>query len=249
MTTDDPPRLTDPDGGAPELLALALNEAREDLPSDDRIASLAAKLAPFLGGSGGGGGGGGGGAHAAAGTSAAVVKAISGAAVSLALIVGGVSIYGAFREPPPAEAPSETAGSNGPSAPAATERETPREPSREPSTEDLGPAPDVAPEEEKARRVAHPAPAIPAQSPDEELRALEQAQDVLDTAPGRAFESTESLRRRYPNGALAQEREVIAIDALLRLGRRPDAEARATRFRDRYPGSSQLRRIDALLAR
>ena len=41
--------------------------------------------------------------------------------------------------------------------------------------------------------------------------------------------------------------EVIAIDALVRLGRRPEAETRAARFAKAYPGSSHKTRIDALL--
>ena len=55
--------------------------------------------------------------------------------------------------------------------------------------------------------------------------------------------------RRFPNGALVQEREVMAIDALVRSGRRDDAEARARRFDVAYPRSGHRRRIDAVLSR
>ena len=43
--------------------------------------------------------------------------------------------------------------------------------------------------------------------------------------------------RRFPNGALAQEREAMAIRALVLTGDREHARARADAFRARYPGS------------
>jgi hypothetical protein len=46
---------------------------------------------------------------------------------------------------------------------------------------------------------------------------------------------------------LAQEREVIAIDALVRLGRRGEADARARRFVGAYPGSPDVQRVETIL--
>jgi outer membrane protein assembly factor BamD (BamD/ComL family) len=66
--------------------------------------------------------------------------------------------------------------------------------------------------------------------------------------PKEALAKLEEHARRFPNGTLAQEREVMAIDALLRLGRRADAESRAERFKQTYARSGHVRRIDALLA-
>jgi hypothetical protein len=43
--------------------------------------------------------------------------------------------------------------------------------------------------------------------------------------------------RRFPNGALSQEREAMAIRALVLTGDRDRARARAESFRSRYPGS------------
>jgi hypothetical protein len=43
--------------------------------------------------------------------------------------------------------------------------------------------------------------------------------------------------RRFPNGALAQEREAMTIRALVLTGDRDRARARAAAFRSRYPGS------------
>jgi hypothetical protein len=56
-------------------------------------------------------------------------------------------------------------------------------------------------------------------------------------------------RRDAERRALAEERERLAIEALLRLDRRADAEARAARFHRRYPRSVQGPRIRELLAR
>jgi hypothetical protein len=46
---------------------------------------------------------------------------------------------------------------------------------------------------------------------------------------------------------MAQEREVIAIDALMRLGRADGAKARAGRFHAAWPDSAHGRRVDALV--
>jgi RNA polymerase sigma-70 factor (ECF subfamily) len=91
-------------------------------------------------------------------------------------------------------------------------------------------------------------PVAPPREPSE-VELLGRAQDTLDSDPGAALDFAARHARRYPRGALAQEREVLAIDALLRLGRRADAEERAARFDATFPGSPHRRRIDVLLAR
>ncbi len=53
--------------------------------------------------------------------------------------------------------------------------------------------------------------------------------------------------KKFPAGMLTQEREVIAIDALVRLGRRAEAVQRANAFRKAFPSSAHLRRIDVLV--
>jgi hypothetical protein len=45
---------------------------------------------------------------------------------------------------------------------------------------------------------------------------------------------------------LAQERDVLAIQALIALGRTDEARARRERFLAAYPGSAHKRRLDAL---
>jgi len=53
---------------------------------------------------------------------------------------------------------------------------------------------------------------------------------------------------RFPDSGLAQEREVLAVQALSRLGRTVDARARASSFKERWPTSTHLLRLEALLA-
>ncbi len=80
-----------------------------------------------------------------------------------------------------------------------------------------------------------------------ELILLKRARAALETAPQRALSLSGEHQTRFPRGVLAQEREVIAIEALIRLGRHGRAERRAARFNQRFPASAHRRRLDALL--
>jgi hypothetical protein len=84
--------------------------------------------------------------------------------------------------------------------------------------------------------------------PDAEMRDLDEAQRVLATNPTRALELCDAQVKSSPKGAMAQEREVIAIDALMRLGRTADAKARAEQFHKTWPTSAHGRRVDSLVA-
>ncbi len=80
----------------------------------------------------------------------------------------------------------------------------------------------------------------------EEALLVRSAERLLGSEPARALALTEERRRRFPGGALAQEAEVVAIEALLKLGRREDAAARAKTFEASHPGSVHARRLRAL---
>jgi hypothetical protein len=103
------------------------------------------------------------------------------------------------------------------------------------------PAPPVAPS----------VSAVPSAAPSN--LAAEQA--MIDTARsalsrGRAADALRAAddhARQFPRGRLAEERETMAIQALLLAGRRGDAEARAQRFHKAYPGSLYGNAVDALL--
>jgi hypothetical protein len=83
----------------------------------------------------------------------------------------------------------------------------------------------------------------------DELALLARAQAALASDPATALSLVNDHQARFTRGALAQEREVVAIDALLRLGRRSEALGRAVRFNQQFPGSVHARRIDVLLGR
>jgi hypothetical protein len=51
----------------------------------------------------------------------------------------------------------------------------------------------------------------------------------------------------YPRGILVQERDMIRIESLAKLGRKQEAEVQATAFRKRFPGSSHLSRLEGLV--
>jgi hypothetical protein len=92
------------------------------------------------------------------------------------------------------------------------------------------------------------APTVPsASTADNEVKLLDDALAAVRTSPDRALLICNEHARRYPNGEFAQEREVIAIEALVKLGRQREAEQRARRFEARYPGSSHQRRIETLI--
>jgi hypothetical protein len=105
--------------------------------------------------------------------------------------------------------------------------------------------PSPAPQAQSPAPEQSPAPAVSSS----EARALLEARALVPVDPESALERIELQEERLPVSRLAQERELIAIDALLRLGRVEQARARAHSFRQKYPGSAHLRRLEALEAR
>jgi hypothetical protein len=81
----------------------------------------------------------------------------------------------------------------------------------------------------------------------DELALLARAQAALATNPGAALELVATHARAFRGGTLAQEREVIAIDALSRLGRKAEATARARRFHRLFPASAHGRRVEVIV--
>jgi hypothetical protein len=110
----------------------------------------------------------------------------------------------------------------------------------------------------RAPRVEAPVIAMPAPEPAaeetsrsaawlEEMRVVGRAERALASDPAAALRLANEHRSLYPNGVLAEEREVVAIDALIRLDRRPDAERRARAFEARHGRSVHTRRVERLL--
>lgn len=99
---------------------------------------------------------------------------------------------------------------------------------------------------DRERRRRSSAPAI-TPTPETELALLRRSQAALDGDPSAALDLAEQHARDYPRGLFAQEREVLAIEALLKLRRKPAAVDRAAHFVQRFPDSPHARRVRALL--
>jgi hypothetical protein len=103
---------------------------------------------------------------------------------------------------------------------------------------------------EPARPLSAPtAPSKPAaaKAMAPELDLLSRAQRLLARDPAAALEVIDEHARAYPAGEFVEEREALAIDALRRLGRRQEAQARAQGFLLRYPASPHRERIESWL--
>lgn len=84
----------------------------------------------------------------------------------------------------------------------------------------------------------------PAQS---EVELLKEARRALSGDPERALLLTRRYGAEYPHGTYAQEREFIAISALVRLGRSAEARSRGAAFKARYTRSAYLPQLERLL--
>jgi hypothetical protein len=269
----DPTSLLD-DASLGQDVRSVLEAASEHEPSAAELAALGKRLAGALppgslppeGGGSGGGGAVGVGAGGAAGTGAGLTgKIVVALALGGALAAAISALPGGQESPrapetrassapaPPSSAlaspPSALASASAPS-PALASAPSPAlasasAPSPSPA---LASAPSVpfAPSSASAsaRASLAPAPAEP------EGVLLARAHDaLLHGSPQRALALAAEHGRAYPHGALAQEREVIAIEALAAAGRHDEARARAATFRAAYPGSSHQARIDRLVER
>jgi hypothetical protein len=107
-----------------------------------------------------------------------------------------------------------------------------------------------------AVRHSEPRPAVPAPIPrgaiDNDLAEqrwlLERARTALSRGDGAAaLDSLDEHQRRYPEGQLTEEREVLEIQASLTLGHASEARLRATEFERRHPGSLLLPAVEGVL--
>jgi hypothetical protein len=82
-----------------------------------------------------------------------------------------------------------------------------------------------------------------------ERALLDAARSAMEREDGAATLAATALHeRRFPNGILVQEREALAVRALLLLGRKADAAARVARFRALFPDSVLLPTLEAAMA-
>lgn len=233
MNEREPKRLLDSlEGG--ELRSL-LEAGKSERPDDRQLLALAAKIG-IAGGLGGAGGAGAAGTavKATAGAAAKVTLAMKiGAAVAVATAVGvGAVVVTRPNVPAPPPADTHVALVAPP-----------------PSIAASAPPPlvrDPLPSATTSIATKPSANALPA-DPEGEVKLLGAAQDALRSDPAKALALCNEHAKKYPGGNVAQEREVIAIEALMKMGNRPAAKARADRFNAAYPGSSHARRIATIL--
>lgn len=99
-----------------------------------------------------------------------------------------------------------------------------------------------------AAPVGPPTTAPPALLGPSELETVSAADSALRRGDAaEALKWAEAARKMFPQGTLVQEREVVAIEALVLLGRRLEAETRFEAFVAAFPASGHLPRLKAKL--
>lgn len=82
---------------------------------------------------------------------------------------------------------------------------------------------------------------------DGERDYLRRAHILVSTAPAESLAMTEAFPAKFPEGKLGQEREIVAIEALLAMGRAPEARARGKLFLTLFPGSPHRPRLEMMI--
>jgi len=249
----DPRRLLD-DGSeaSPTLRALLASARRDDDPRASQVEALSARLeavvapvapitpAPHVI------------ASAAARASHAVVCVKAGAAlVALGVLCAGAWYVRVTREDARTRAATHHA--------IATDARQPP-PAVAPRAQDDASPNDASPDDASTEEAAPqpvPAPSAPAASPKQKRGSGgSEAEAKLVLTAGAALVRndaetalalTREHRARFPDGAHAEERDRIAIEALVRLGGIDDARVAGDLFFSRYPQSIYRSRIEDLL--
>jgi len=265
---DDPKRILDDANEDPTLRDL-VDVGKRGEATPDQLRALAARLPlPFppapTGGSEGSGGAiepsssnVAGTSHATFGTSGWVVAGLGLAGL---VALGALAVFGDWQdgdvrpEPAPERAQSKQATPSHPVAleqasppqmrdeGSVDEQATPAAPARvRPSTrrslrESAEPQEEPAPEAEDSM---HEGPT--------EFELLGRARALLRGSPAAALVPLAEHRSRYPDGVLAQERDVLTIEALAGAGRVEQARQSARRFSRNYPRSPHQNRIERAL--
>lgn len=182
-----------------------------------------------------------------------------GVALSVATFVAGTALgvgVGASVFSAPAEVTEARV------APAVEERSAasvplaPLPPPEEPVAAVAPPAKRVPTPSRPSPRPVSPPVTVPASPPaakrdlalSEERALLERARTALGRSqPEVAQAAAEEHLRRFPDGQLAEEREVLWVQALMRLERHREAQQKAHAFRRKYPQSILLPVLEAAM--
>jgi hypothetical protein len=257
----EPPPVSDPNSNASTLVRALVSAGQSDLPAPDRLDGVWARLgplsaAPAFSGDGGGAASGGAAAAGATAKSAAALKLAAGLLVGVALAGGAVVEVRRARAPDGSQglhAARAAIGASPPlavaSAPAASAEDVAVPvtslPFAAPPT--LRPSVALASPAASANVVPQAPPAQQEAPAESEIALLQAAKVALRDDPAAALALADRHARRFAAGALAQEREVIAVEALVALGRADDARDRGARFERDFPQSAHRLRIESLL--
>jgi hypothetical protein len=185
---------------------------------------------------------------ASVGTAALVSGASTKALLAFAFVgatAGGVGAWSVTQEQPPQLPAAAPAQSQAPARRSGARREPSAvragpvvevAPVPADSSSPLDPTADRAPKVEPQRPNAAAPKSAPVE-PDESALILAARQALRSGAPAVALERLASARRKFPRGALVQERDALEIEALARSGARDAAARRAAEFLKRYPKS------------
>jgi hypothetical protein len=275
--TKDPPRYRLAGSGASDAARALLDASRNEAPDAAQIARLAGRLKLGAPSNGGGHGPSGAAPqppsiHAPSPLTAQpapvslLPSMLIGASLALA-VVFGMSVrdgsFGLTRTPqsasPALGAPvaSTLPSTMLPAAPSSEPRSaaaestsplpasSPTAPGRRPEAAGSGATASTGSSVDGANLAADPA-ATEAEA-ETEAQLLQRAQQALPGDPAKALALAEAHLTRFRGGNLAQEREVIAVSALVALGKTSEARSRAARFVQSYPRSAHRPGIEALL--
>lgn len=208
-----------------------LRAGEQELPSEARLARLAERLEPTFA------------APVAGSASTPLTGALPKLLLGVLAIAGGALLansLGREHDSAPAQGPTAVAASAPRSAQADLPSAAPAVAPPVPQTS----APETA--EAPAPSATATATANGSRKPAlSEAALLEQARSALGRDPARALSLTQQHAARFPSGVLKQEREVIAIEALRRLGRGAAASERASSFERAFPDSAHRRAVEA----
>lgn len=253
MTTSrDPRRLADYGDRLDGILRGALDAERGDGADAPRLAAIEAKLAARLASPPDAGPE----APPAAPPAPAPPSGLLGSKTAwmlagAALVAGGALFFsrGGSSSPPPADhavVAEEHARAPEPLPPPAAPAQ--------PAIATVSPADLPAAREPFAAPSARPNVRVPsldrdrerATSEGEEIALLARAHEALGAHPADSLALCREHEQRFATGHFAQEREAVAIEALVYLNRRAEAERRFDGFRQRYPTSSHRGHLEGL---
>ncbi len=252
MADSDPHHILHSESQASPLLRSLVRAHRDGDPTEQEVERLTLRVAPLLSPPAIGG-------LAAGGTTAyGAGKFLTSVAPWFAagMVAGGVGAsIATVGQDTPSPQPTKAARSQPVGAPKPRTRPAPpvaAEPARRAAPRSpLAPLP-AAPIPSSVIDSDVSTPAAPgrpptARFPESESELLMRAQKALASGDATLALSLTQRHTRFPRAVMGQERERIAIEALIRLGRQQEARARARRFAKSYPKSGYLPRVRELL--